>query len=345
MAGARVDGDAVRIGIVGAGWAAAEHSKTLARLEGVAIVAVADPDAARSADLATLYGATPHSTAAAMISAEELDAVVVASPPGAHRAAAVTAIDAGLAVFLEKPISRSVVDAEAITVAACSARAVCAVGYQWRAIQALAPLSDALRHEGVRHLVSEGIGITQARSWFLDDALSGRLIAERASHHIDLQRRVGGEIVAVQAAGNSIGLSDLDSALGSDPVPESGVQLTLHFASGTLGAVHVLWVSEAYPSRHRLTVFGTASTYELELDPAFSLRHNGGPPLLPDPTAEHPFAAGLVRFVDAARRNDPEAVVCSPLEAARTLAVVVACEQALASGETVLVDAIPSAEA
>ena len=332
----------VRIGIVGAGWVAAEHCKTLARLDGITIAAVADPDTTRSVDLAGRYGATAHSAANEMIAGEVLDAVVVATPPGAHRAPVIEAIESGLAVFLEKPIARSMDDARAIVAAATSAQSVCAVGYQWRAIPALEPLSAALRCEDVRQLVSEGIGITQARNWFLDEAMSGRLIAERGSHHIDLQRRVGGEIVAAQAAGSALGLRDLDPLVGEASRTETSVLLTLHFASGALGAVHVLWVPEGYPSRHRLTVFGSRSTYQLELDPTFSLRRDSDEPLLPDPMAEHPFATGLVRFVDAVRRNDREYVVCSLLEATKTLAVVVACERALTTGETVPVELIAS---
>jgi len=327
----------VRVGVVGAGWAATEHSKTLARLDGVVIAGVTDPDAERAADLAGRFGANHYAAASAMIASEALDAIVVASPPGAHRGAAVEAIEAGLAVFLEKPIARTLEDAAAIVDAAEAAEAVCAVGYQWRSIEALRPLRDALVLDEPRQLVSEGIGITQARSWFLNTTLSGGLIAERGSHHIDLQRAIGGEVVTVQATGSKVGFSTVGTPIGLAAETETGVQLSLRFASGAIGAVHVLWVPEGYPSRHRLTVFGSESMYELDLDPVFSLRRDGGEPLLPNHESEHPFAAGLIQFVEAAR-GDHSAVACSPLEAARTLAVVVACEQALISGETVHVD-------
>ncbi len=330
----------MRIGIVGAGWAASEHCTTLARLDGVTIAAVADPDVTRARDLAVRYGANHYVTVGELIAAGSLDAVVVATPPGAHREATVEAIEAGVAVFLEKPISRSLEDALAIVEAAASNEAVCAIGYQWRAVAAVDPLADALAEEGVRHLMSEGIGMTQARSWFRDTTLSGRLVAERGSHHIDLQRRIGGEIVAVQAAGSSLGFAELSPPVGEGALVETGVSLTLHFESGALGAVHVLWVPETYPSRHRLTAFSSTSMYELDLDPAFSLRRGSDDVFHPDPAAETPFAAGLIRFIDAVRQQNPGGVVCSPLEAARTLAVVIACEQALATGETVHLESI-----
>lgn len=330
----------MKIGIVGAGWAAAEHAKTLAVLEGTTVAAVADPDATRSRALARLYRARSYPTTAEMIANETLDAVIVATPPGAHRGPAVEAIEAGLSVFLEKPISRSLEDAREIVAAAGHKQVVCAVGYQWRAVPAVAPLADMVQQEGLRLLVSEGIGVTQARSWFLDDALSGRLIAERASHHIDLQRRVGGEIVAVQAAGSAVGLAASDRPDDGDSGTETGVSLTLLFSSGALGAVHVLWVPDEYPSRHRLTAFGTGSVFELELDPVFALQRDSDEVPVPEPQGGHPFAAGLMQFVDAVRRNEPADVVCGPLEGAKTLAVVIACERAVVSGEIVRVEQI-----
>jgi predicted dehydrogenase len=335
----------MRVGVVGAGWAAAEHCKTLATLDGIQVVGVVDADESRAASLAGLYGARTHPGTAALVAAEELDALVIATPPGAHREAAILAIEAGLAVFMEKPIARSVEDAAAIATAAAAAGVVCAVGYQWRAISVLGPLMEALSLDAPRHLVSEGIGVTQARSWFSDAAQSGGLIAERGSHHIDLQRRVGGEVVAVKAAGSAttIGATGLPPGVARDT--ETGLALTLHFASGALGTVHVLWVPEGYPSHHRLTVFGTSSVYELELDPAFALRRDSGPALHHDPAAHPPFVKDLVRFVDAARRRDPAGVYCSSGEAAGTLAVVVACEEALASGKTVPVRAVAGAAA
>ncbi len=328
----------MRVGIVGAGWAAIEHSQTLARLQDVMIVGVADPDATRAADLASRLGTVPHPSARALITSEELDAIVVASPPGAHREAAVQAFEAGMAVFLEKPIARTLEDATAIVAARDAAGAVGAVGYQWRAVTALAPLADALARNSPRHLVSDGVGLTQARRWFQDATLSGGLVAERGSHHIDLQRAVGGEVVAVQAAGSRLAFAELGASAGLTGETETGMLLTLQFASGALGIVHVLWAPEDYPSCHRLRVFGTSAVLELELDPVFSLRHDGGEAIRPDPEDEHPFAAGLIRFVDAARRQEPDDVACTPLEAARTLAVVVACEQALADGTCVPVD-------
>ncbi len=48
----------MRVGVVGAGWAAAEHCKTLATLDGIQVVGVVDADESRAASLAGLAAAT-----------------------------------------------------------------------------------------------------------------------------------------------------------------------------------------------------------------------------------------------------------------------------------------------
>ena len=56
-----------------------------------------------------------------------LDAIVISVPDGAHRDAAVTALEAGVHVFIEKPLAETVADCEAVL--AARGDRVCQVGY------------------------------------------------------------------------------------------------------------------------------------------------------------------------------------------------------------------------
>lgn len=334
----------LRVGIVGAGWAAAAHCATLARLEDVDVVAVTDLDPNRADTLAAASGATAFATSATLVESAELDAVVVATPPGERRETVVAAVEAGIAVYLEKPLARTLDDAQAIVVAAERSRTVCAVGYQWRSVAALPALARLLDGQELRLLLSEGVGITQARSWFLDPAQSGGLIAERASHHIDLQRHVGGEVVEVQALRSSVERKALAEAasLPTDAELETAVSLGLRFSSGALGAVHVVWTSDVVPARHRLSVIGSQSSFDLELDPVFEVRQRGSGGRVGLPQVHDPFAAALIRFVEAVRRSDPNGVDCTARDAAGSLACTLACERALETGDTVAVEPLPA---
>lgn len=330
----------LRVGIVGAGWAAEAHCATLARIEDVDVAAVTDLDSDRARAFAAATGATAFPTSTTLVESAELDAIVVATPPGDRRETVVTALEAGIAVYLEKPLARTLDDAQAIAVAAERSQTVCAVGYQWRSLAALPALARLLDGQKLRLFLSEGVGTTQARTWFLDPAQSGRLIAERASHHIDLQRHVGGEVVEVQALGSSVERRALAEAasLPSDAALETAVSLGLRFSSGALGAVHVVWTSEVVPARHRLSVVGSESSVDLELDPVFEARRRPSGELVGLPQEHHPFAAALRHFVDAVRRSDPGGVDCTARDAAGSLAVALACERALEIRDTVRVE-------
>src|SRR5262249_62029878 len=80
---------------------------------------------------------------------------------------------------------------------------VCAVGYQWHALDLLEDLPGLLAGQQIGLLVGMSIGPTQSRPWFVDMRAGGGNLLERGSHHLDLVRTVGGEVVSVQAAGGA----------------------------------------------------------------------------------------------------------------------------------------------
>src|SRR6202042_2632687 len=124
-------------------------------------------------------------------------------PPRARVGRAGPPLARGLPVYLEKPIARSAEDAAQIAAAAAGSRAVCAIGYQWRAIGVLPDLRSRLAGQAVGCLTGQSIGGTESRPWFLSQAEGGGNLLERGSHHIDLGRSLAGEGTAVQAAGSA----------------------------------------------------------------------------------------------------------------------------------------------
>jgi len=325
----------VRVGIVGAGWIASSHVAALARLEDVTVVAVCDLDAARARALkpdAAIYADWRQ-----LIAKENPDALFVCTPPLAHREVAVPALKQGIHVYLEKPIARGLEDARAIVDAAAGSAAVCAVGYQWRGVEVLDDLRQALDGQELGLLIAIGVGPTRSRPWFLNRAQGGGNLLERASHHIDLQRAIGGEVVAAQAAASPVLLAQSQGERGDI---EDAAVLTLHFAAGALGSIQVAWTREGLPGRYSLDLLGSDSALHLELDPDFALRGQSRGRQVEAMTRQHPLERSVSRFVAAARQGNKKSVFCTPADAAGTLAAAVACEQALRSGGTVRVPAL-----
>jgi predicted dehydrogenase len=324
----------VRIGIIGAGWIAAEHVANLARLDGAEVVAVCDVDESRARKLAG--DAATYTDWTKLVASEKPDALVVCVPPLAHREVAVPALEQGIHVYLEKPVARGLADARAIVDAAARSKAVCAVGYQWRAVEVLDDLREALNGQEIGLLIGIGVGPTKSRPWFLDRSQGGGNLLERASHTIDLQRALGGEVARVKASASKVLLAQSQGERGD--IDDAAV-LILHFAGGGLGAIQVAWTRDGLPGTYSLDVLGSSSSLHLELDPDFALRGVSGDQKVEATSRHHPLERSMARFVAAAREGDKKGVFCTPADAAGSLAVAVACEEALLSGGTV---AVPS---
>src|SRR6266705_1426797 len=107
--------------MVGAGWIAREHRRVLDSVADVRLAAVCDLDFDRAGALAAGTGARTYRDWRDLL----------------HRDPAVAALSRGLPVYLEKPIARTLEDAAEIVAAAGDAGTVCAVGYQWHALDLL----------------------------------------------------------------------------------------------------------------------------------------------------------------------------------------------------------------
>jgi myo-inositol 2-dehydrogenase / D-chiro-inositol 1-dehydrogenase len=326
--------NALRVGLVGAGSIAREHVAALARVGGNELVAVCDLNAERARALAP--SARVHTAWEELIDAEELDAVWVCTPPLEHRGPTVAALERGLSVFLEKPIARTPEDAAAIIGATNRSGAVCAIGYQWQAVEVLDDLRRMLEGQATALLVGRSIGPTTSRGWFLDRAQGGGNVLERASHQIGLQRAVAGEVETVRAAASRVLLAQSSKDQERGDIDDA-TSLLLRFAGGALGTIETAWTRKDLPSVYSLDVVATESTFNLALDPDFALTGRSRGTDVSVRSKIHPFDRGVGRFLEAVRRGDPELVVCSPADGARTLAVAVALEESLESGDEVAV--------
>ncbi len=324
--------DVMRAGIVGAGWIGERHARVLGDRTDVLVAAVCDLDLDRAAQVAgSAGGARVFADWREMLDAAELDALWICTPPRAHADPAVAILEAGLPLYIEKPIARSQEDAARI-LAAAARGTVCAVGYQWRAVDALADLRAALAGQTIGCLVGQSVGGTQSRPWFLNQAEGGGNLLERGSHHIDLARVVAGEVVTVQAAQSSVRLAPRDADMAGDIA--DAVTLLLRFASGGLGTIVVAWTSGDLPGKYWLEVTTADAALRLDLDPDFRLSGVSRGSLVAAASVHAPFRHSVDRFIAAAREGAPGLVLCTPGDAARTLAVAVAAEEALRTGRT-----------
>ncbi|MEW2403371.1 Gfo/Idh/MocA family oxidoreductase [Streptomyces sp. NPDC046862] len=101
----------VRVGVIGAGWIGQEHIRRLTETAtGAQVTAVTDIDAARAEAAAAKVGARVLPEGAAVVAADDVDAVLVTSWGPTHAEHVLNAIAAGKPVFCEKPLATTAED-------------------------------------------------------------------------------------------------------------------------------------------------------------------------------------------------------------------------------------------
>ncbi|MEV2211514.1 Gfo/Idh/MocA family oxidoreductase [Streptomyces sp. NPDC050997] len=98
---------ALGVAVVGTGKMGADHTRRLHHLvSGARVTAVVDIETERAKTLAdAIEGCTAYTEPAAAMAAQDVDAVLIASPGPAHEAALLEALDRDLPVLCEKPLT------------------------------------------------------------------------------------------------------------------------------------------------------------------------------------------------------------------------------------------------
>lgn len=126
----------LKIGIIGTGWIAESHAESYLKQPDVEIVALADlvdGKAAAFADEFGIKGARLYPDHRAMLAAEkDLDAVSVCTYNATHAECTIDALEAGLHVLLEKPMSVTLDEAIEMMKAEKASGKILSVGFQPR---------------------------------------------------------------------------------------------------------------------------------------------------------------------------------------------------------------------
>ncbi len=118
------------MGVVGVGYWGPNLVRTLREIDGAEVVRVADLRPGRREFIEKRFpgiATTPHPKD--VILGDDIDAVFIASPPETHCDLAITALQAGKHVFVEKPMATRVADAERMAAIAEACGRTLAVGH------------------------------------------------------------------------------------------------------------------------------------------------------------------------------------------------------------------------
>jgi UDP-N-acetylglucosamine 3-dehydrogenase len=320
----------LRVGVLGAGFAGAMHARSALRIEGARVVAVAAEPLDQAADLARECGARVAS-AEEVCAAEDVDLVVVATPTHLHARYAIAAAKAGKHVFCEKPLARTLADAEAMVRACDDAGVSLAVGHVVRYFaeyqSAKRMLDDGtLGRPAIATLVRGNFAVGSARGWYLDAEKSGGVVLDLMLHDLDTVRWWFGEPSRLYAK-RFTGAAGLEYALA-----------TIRYDDRPIVQIEASWAEHA----------GFRTGFELRGDRGM-LEHDsraaspialqspagpGGPAMMATPTLhETPYLVQLRDlFSRIARRERP---LVDGHEGLRSLALGLAVIRSAETGEVV----------
>ncbi len=190
--------ETIRWGIIGCGDVCEVKSGPGFRLaHGSALVAVMRRNATLAADYARRHGVPRwYDDARALVRDPEVDAVYIATPPGAHVEGVALAAAAGKPVYVEKPMARNTAECDAMLAACTGAKQKLFVAYYRRALPRFLKVRDLLATGAIGDLTGVSYRIAMPMpanadpakgGWRLDVANSGGgLLLDLGSHVLDL---------------------------------------------------------------------------------------------------------------------------------------------------------------
>jgi predicted dehydrogenase len=119
--------DRLRVGVIGVGHLGSLHAKLLAEIPDVMLAGVHDADADRARSVSAETRSRAFGTIAELLA--EVDAVTVATPTTSHAEVAEQAFTAGRDVFIEKPITETVAEADRLCAVARETGRILQVGH------------------------------------------------------------------------------------------------------------------------------------------------------------------------------------------------------------------------
>ncbi|MBI3741885.1 MAG: Gfo/Idh/MocA family oxidoreductase [Chloroflexi bacterium] len=207
------------------------HTRIYSELENVEFSAVADASAELTRKIANQYRVRAYTDYREMLSHENLQAVSVAVPTRLHREVAEAALNAGVAVLVEKPIAATIEDARAMIAMAQKNKLLLMVGHVERWNPAVVALKSRLQSGALGKIFqihAQRLGPFPAR------VRDVGVVLDLATHDLDVMRFLtesnATRVYAETARRIHTDHEDLLSGI-------------VAFASGTVGVLDINWLT------------------------------------------------------------------------------------------------------
>ena len=333
------------IALLGCGGIARTHAECLRRVgrRGVELIAVSRmEETARpaAAELGAVRGLAPY---AAALGDTSIDAVYILTPHDQHAGLAAEALRHGKHVYLEKPVARTMAEAQPLAEALRTSRdRILMVGENFHFAPALVQALEILRAGAIGRLQSiaaHGLFCVRPQGWRTQRGeAGGGALLDGGIHYIHGLRQLGGEIASVYALEPAAKWNKIEG--------EEAAQLLFRFTSGASATLHFSWAAHGDPPMPDFLIVGAEGSLVVNMRKKYNelyllgkkprkIPHSprfGGQDLL----RSLGFEAAAAHFLDCLRAAHAPAMDIT--EGLRDLCIVEAARESMATGKIIITE-------
>lgn len=279
------------VGLIGTGFMGRAHALAFHNARttfdlpfNLTLVALADADAARAEQCAASWGfERSHGDWQRLISDPAVSLVAITTPNQLHFPMAMAALEAGKAVYCEKPLAVSLGQAREMQAAARKAGVVTRVGYNYQHNPIIGLIKQMIESGELGRIVSfqgefsedfMGDGLSPW-SWRCEESHAGGALADLGSHLLAMARYLLGDIDAVCADSQTVH-PQRPATLGSEehrPISiDDQTYALLRFANGARGTFGSSWLKHGYKNHLSFEIGGTEGTLSFDQERLNELR-------------------------------------------------------------------------
>jgi len=244
---------AVRFGLIGCGEIGWLRAAAIKGIPSARLVAVNDLDRGLAEALASRYRSLVEDDWRKMLHRDDVDAVIVSTPPSLHAEMSIEALSCGKHVLCEKPLARTPAECLRMVTVARDNNRFLATGFNYRfypSIEKARELIDAGVIGDIDHIRSyTGYSAADHGHPWLHDAevMGGGALRDNGIHLIDLTCYFLGEVADVKGFTSN-------SVWGFKGCEDNGFALLLS-RTGQIASLHASW-TEWHRYRFQIEVYG-----------------------------------------------------------------------------------------
>ena len=212
----------LRIAVAGLGFGRKVIVPALRATASTTVTALWHPEPQKVMAAAQAEEVQGFSDFSALLEDDNIDGVVIATPPAVRHRLAQQALTSGKPVFLEKPVALSATDVRQLRIQALQTGLICGVDFEYRAVPLFQQLA-AIVQQGIigqpwliklDWLMSSRADPSRPWNWYSRQNQGGGVVGALGVHAFDLLIWLFGPVASVQAK--------LSTAITARPDPDSG---------------------------------------------------------------------------------------------------------------------------